>query len=179
MERKLCKGCEKDVTSSMWCECGMTSLNDSGVITERIYPALVVNDYENAPYAQWIKEGKKKIETRMNRLFSYRGDIVICCGWGKSFGENRGKAICMVEIFDGRPMINTPEEIEAACIGWDENRKSLLLRNWRHFSQDFFFSHLAVKKNFQGIFSIVVPNEIEIIPKPEIIQFYNTQKSEQ
>lgn len=49
-------------------------------MNREIYKGLVVNDYEATPYAQWIKEGKKKIETRMNRLFSFRGDIIVCCG---------------------------------------------------------------------------------------------------
>jgi hypothetical protein len=141
----------------------------------KIFPALILNDYADNPYAQLVKEGKKKIETRMNRLFSYRGDIVICCGKTLSVGENAGKALCIVEIWKGRNMRNTTEEIEAACIGWDANRKSLLLRNWRHFSEDFYFAPLAVKKNFQGIFSIQIPDNIEIIPRPEIFPFNETE----
>lgn len=136
-----------------------------------VYKGLVVNDYELTPYAQWIKEGKKKIETRMNRLFSYRGDVIICCGKTNSVGPNRGKAICIVELYEGRPMKNTPEEIEAACIGFDVNRKSMLLRNWRYFSQDFEFSKMALQKNFQGMFDIIIPEHIEIIPQPQIIRF--------
>jgi hypothetical protein len=138
---------------------------------ERLIPALVVNDYELFPYGEWIKYGKKTIETRMNRLFSYRGDIAICVGSTNSVGKNKGKAICIVEIWHGRPMNNTPHEIEACCIGWDKNRKSLLLRNWRHFSRDFEFSKLATKKNFQGIFEIAIPDDVEIIPQPHIMPF--------
>lgn len=137
----------------------------------QIYRALVVNDYPDAPYAQWIKEGKKKIETRMNRLFTYRGDVVICCGKTNSVGINAGKAICIVEIFHGRQMDATKDECDAACIGWDKNRKSLLLRNWRHFSRDFEFAPQAIMKNFQGIFSIQIPEGVVIISKPEIIPF--------
>lgn len=137
----------------------------------RIVKAIVLNDYPNTPYAQWVKEGKKTIETRMGRLFSYRGDIVICCGAGKSVGDNAGKALCMVEIWKGRRMQNTEEEIAAACIGWHKDRKSLLLRNWRHFNYDFKFSTQAVTKNFQGIFSIVLPEDIVLIPRPDIIPF--------
>ncbi len=137
----------------------------------RIYPALVVNDYPHNPYAEWIRLGKKTIETRMNRLFKYRGDVVICCGKANSVGRNKGKALCIVEIWDGRPMENTPEEIAAACIGWDVNRKSLLLRNWRFFSRDFDFAPCAIKKNFQGIFSIGIPDDVQIIPQPFIKGF--------
>lgn len=136
-----------------------------------IIPALVVNDYPEAQYATWIKEGRKKIETRMNRLFTYRGDIVICVGAGKSVGPNAGNAICIVEIYKGRPMENTPEEIEAACIDWHKDRKSLLLRNWRYFSRDFKFAPQAVNKNFQGIFSIQIPEDVQIIEQPGILPF--------
>jgi hypothetical protein len=143
----------------------------------RIYPALVVNDYEHARYAEWIKQGIKTIETRMHRLFTYRGDIVICCGKGNSVGPNAGKALCIVEIWKGRPMLNNEAEIEAACIGWDRDRKSLLLRNWRHFSRDFDFAPQAVKKNFQGIFSIQIPDDVIIIPKPEIKAFNENEQT--
>jgi hypothetical protein len=141
---------------------------------KRVFKALVLNDYYLYPYAQWVKEGYKTIETRMNRLFSYRGDIVICCGAGKSIGSNAGNALCIVEIWHGRPMLNTPEEIKAARIEWDVNRKSLLLRNWRHFSRDFKFAPCATKKNFQGIFEIEIPDDVLIIPKPDIQPYCGT-----
>lgn len=134
-------------------------------------PALILNDYLYKPYAEWVKTGKKTIETRMNRLFTYRGDIVICCGKSNSIGKNAGKALCIVDLFHGRNMVNSREEIEAACIGWDEDRKSLFMRNWRYFSEDFEFSKCAVKRNFQGIFSIEIPKGISIIPQPQIKSF--------
>ena len=31
---------------------------------QRIYKALIMNDYPGAPYADWIKNGEKTIETR-------------------------------------------------------------------------------------------------------------------
>lgn len=138
---------------------------------QRILKALVLNDYEGHPYAQMVKDGRKTIETRMGRLFSFRGDIVICCGKGKSVSENAGNALCIVEVWKGRPMHNTPEEIAACCIGWHHDRKALLLRNWRHFSRDFKFAPQAVNKNFQGIFSIVIPEDVKIIPRPDILPF--------
>lgn len=139
---------------------------------DRIFKALVLNDYENAPYAQWVKEGKKKIETRMNRLFSFRGDVVICCGKGKSVSPNAGKALCIVEIWKGRKMLNDAREMTAACIEWDSDRYSLLLRNWRYFSRDFEFAPMAIKRNFQGMFEIILPEDVEIIPKPEIEEYF-------
>ena len=117
----------------------------------RIFKALVLNDYKEYPYAQWVKEGKKKIETRMNRLFRFRGDVVICCGKSKSVSSNAGKALCIVNIWRGREMLDNPSEIKAACIDWHINRKSLLLQNWRHFNYDFEFATHATQKNFQGI----------------------------
>ena len=136
-----------------------------------ILPALILNDYADAPYAEWVKTGKKTIETRMNRLFSHRGDIVICCGKTNSVGINAGRALCIVDIYKGRPMANNENEIKAACIGWDINRKSLLLRNWRHFNDDFVFMPFVVNRNFQGIFSLNIPSYITIIPRPEIKSF--------
>lgn len=140
-------------------------------MTQRIFKGLILNDYEHCRYAQWVKEGIKKIETRMNRLFSFRGDVVICCGKTNSVGDNAGKALCIVEIWKGRPMNNTPEEREAACIGWDKGRKSLLLRNWRHFNYDFEFAPMAIQKNFQGMFDMRLPDDVVIIPRPEILPF--------
>lgn len=136
-----------------------------------IYKGLVLNDYPDTPYAQWVKEGRKKIETRMNRIFSFRGDVVICCGKSKSVGPNAGKALCIVEVYKGRPMIDDPAEIAAACIGFDVNRKSLLLRNWRHFNYDFEFAKCAIQKNFQGMFDMKLPDDVVVIPKPDIMPF--------
>ena len=136
-----------------------------------ILPALILNNYPGTPYADWVKHGNKTIETRMNRLFSHRGDIIICCGKTNSVGPNAGRALCIVDIYKGRPMANNAEEIKAACIGWDINRKSLLLRNWRHFNDDFIFMPFVVNKNFQGIFSINIPDYITIIPRPDILPF--------
>lgn len=140
-------------------------------MSHRKYRALILNDYEHAQYAEWVKTGKKPIETRMGRMFSYRGDLVICCGKTNSVGPNAGKALCIVELYDARPMKNTPDEIAAACIEWHPKRKSHLLRNWRHFSRDFEFKDYATKKNFQGIFEIEIPDDVAIIPKPEIKEF--------
>ncbi len=143
----------------------------------RIFKALILNDYENAPYAQYVKEGRKKIETRMNRLFSYRGDVVICCGKTNSVSNNAGRALCIVEIWKGRPMKNEVDEMLAACIEWCEDRKALLLRNWRHFNYDFIFKDYVVKRegskgaNYQGIFEIALPDDVIIIPKPEILPY--------
>lgn len=140
----------------------------------RIYPALVLNDYEHAQYAEWVKTGKKTIETRMKRLFKHRGDIVICCGKSKSVGPNAGKALCIVNMWEGREMKNTPEEIAAACIEWHPDRKSLLLKDWRHFSRDFEFAPEHVSGSYQAIFTIMIPDDVKIIARPDILPFTET-----
>lgn len=134
-----------------------------------VYQALILNNYAEAPYADWVKQGVKKIETRMNRVFRYRGDIIICCGKTNSVGPNRGLALCMVDLWKGRAMIR--EDEDAAMIDWGPGRKSLLLKNWRHFSRDFEFSPQYVSGAFQSIFQITIPDDVEIIPRPDIIPY--------
>ncbi|MDQ3047605.1 MAG: ASCH domain-containing protein [Bacteroidota bacterium] len=134
----------------------------------RKYKALIMNDYEGAPYAEWIRSGEKTIETR-TRSFSYRGDLVICCGKTNSFGPNAGKALCIVELWKIRDMEKGDEE--AAGISFNRKIKSYLFRNWRHFSRDFEFSPQRVSGAWQSIFEIVIPADVKIIPKPGIIPF--------
>lgn len=139
---------------------------DTATPTKRIFKALILNDYGALAYAEWVKTGKKPIETRMGRLFKHRGDIVICCGKTNSTSGNAGKALCIVTITDGMPM--KKEHATAACIEWHPNRKSLLLDEWRHFSRDFDYSPQYRGGSYQGIFEIELPDDIEIIPRPDI-----------
>src|SRR6476469_11032223 len=99
---------------------------------QKIYKALIMNNYEGAPYADWIMTGEKTIETRY-RTFNYRGNIVICCGKTNSVGENAGKALCIVELWKIRPMKKTDET--AAGVHFDPKLQCFLLLNWRHFSR--------------------------------------------
>lgn len=128
---------------------------------KKTYKAIILNDYEQTPYATWFKEGKKTIETRMKRLFKYRGDIIICCGKKNSVGPNAGKALCMVNIYDGGPM--QPHDEASACINWHPERKALYTNNLRHFSRDFEFAAQYVSGPFQGIFEITLPDDVFII----------------
>lgn len=122
----------------------------------RIYPAIILNE----PYAGYIKLQIKTIETRMKK-FSHRGDIVICCDKGKSAGsENAGKALCIVDVYDVRPMVDG--DAAAACIGNVPGRYAYLLRNWRWFSYDFLIKDYAVTKNWQGIFQLRIPDFVSI-----------------
>jgi hypothetical protein len=131
----------------------------------RIYKALIMNNYEGAAYADWIRSGEKTIETR-RRSFAYRGDVVICCGKTNSVGPNAGKALCIVELWKIRPM--KKEDEEAAGVFYNPGLKSFLLRNWRHFSRDFEFSPQRISGAWQSLFDITIPNDVDIIPRPGI-----------
>ncbi|MEO6638343.1 MAG: ASCH domain-containing protein [Ginsengibacter sp.] len=132
------------------------------------YKALIMNDYEDAPYAEWIKTGEKTIETR-RRSFRYRGDVVICCGKSNSVGKNAGKALCLVELWKVRDMQKGDEK--AAGVKCRPGIKSFLLRNWRHFSYDFEFASQRVAGAWQSIFEITLPPDVTIIPMPGITAF--------
>lgn len=131
---------------------------------DRIYRALILNDYEKTPYAEWVKTKKKTIETRMGRLFKYRGDVVICCGAANSVTKNAGKALCIVNIYDGRPMIK--EDEKDACIEYHPDRRCLFLKDWRYFSRDFEFRYYYVSGAYQGIFTIKIPANVHILNQP-------------
>ena len=135
---------------------------------KRKYKALIMNDYPGAPYAEWIKTGEKTIETR-HRSFNYRGDIVICCGKINSVGENAGKALCIVELWKIRDMQKIDEK--ATGVKCRAGIRSFLLRNWRHFSYDFEFAPQRISGAWQSIFEITIPEDVEIIPRPDIIAF--------
>lgn len=122
---------------------------------ELILPAIILNDYINTPYAQWVKEQKKTIETRMYTM-KHRGDVVICCGDTNSFGSpNAGRALCIVDLHHAEPML--PEHEKAACIECIPGRIAHHLRNWRYFSYDFLFATCKVKGSFQSMFWLKVP----------------------
>ena len=135
---------------------------------QRIYKALIMNDYPGAPYADWIKNGEKTIETRF-KTFNYRGDIVICCGKANSIGANAGKALCIVELWKIRPMKKADEK--AAGVKFNPKLHCFLLKKWRHFSRDFEFSPQRISGAWQNLFNISIPNDVEIISKPNIKGF--------
>ncbi|MDF2447586.1 MAG: hypothetical protein K0R26_90 [Bacteroidota bacterium] len=134
----------------------------------RVYKALIMNDYEGAPYAEWIKTGHKTIETR-HRSFTYRGDLIICCGKTNSVSENAGKALCIVDLYKIRDLQKGDEEASGVAVR--PGIKAFLFRNWRHFNRDFEFAPQRVSGAWQSIFEIVLPPDIEIIPRPEILPF--------
>ena len=120
---------------------------------------LILNDYPELHYATWVSEQKKKIETR-NRAFSYRGDLIICCGQ-KSVTKNAGLALCIVNFYDVVEM--RAEHVKDAMCSIYPNAKAMLLKDWRYFNRKFSFSKHRVSGTFQGIFQIELPPDIIIL----------------
>ena len=79
------------------------------------------------PWANLIAEGKKTIETRKWST-KYRGDLVICSS-RKPEIKPYGCAICVVELYDVKPM--KKEDEKAACIEIYKGAYSWFLRNLR------------------------------------------------
>lgn len=127
----------------------------------RIFKALILNDYGgDKNYAQLVKDRIKSDETRYKRT-SHRGDLVICCGKSGSVTRNAGKALCIVNLYDVRPM--EPEDVPTACIDYQSNRFVWRLKDWRWFSRDFEFKYYYVSGPYQAIFSIRIPDNVEIL----------------
>jgi hypothetical protein len=79
------------------------------------------------PWANLVASGKKTIETR-KWATKYRGDLVVCSSKSPKI-EPFGRALCVVELYDVRPM--TKEDEEKACIKLYPGAYSWLLRNRR------------------------------------------------
>jgi hypothetical protein len=128
---------------------------------ELICSALILNDYGgDKNYAQLVKDRIKSDETRYRRT-KHRGDLVICCGASNSVTANAGKALCIVNLYDCRPM--QKEDEPTACIDYQPNRFVWRLKDWRWFSRDFEFRHYYVSGPYQGIFKIRIPGNVEIL----------------
>lgn len=134
-------------------------MNTTETESIKIYNALVLNDELFRPWATWMEEGKKTIETRF-KTFKYRGDLVICCG-GKSRTSNAGKAVCIVNLYDAVPM--KAEHKERACIEAVPGRIAHLTKDLRHFSRKFEFSKRRVSGSYQSIFQITLPDNVKIV----------------
>lgn len=79
------------------------------------------------PWANLIASGKKTIETRSWGT-KYHGDIIICSSKIPNISPI-GVALCIVELYDVRPMV--PSDEGAACIKTFPNAHSWLIRNIR------------------------------------------------
>lgn len=123
----------------------------------QIFTALVLND----PYATWMEEALKTIETRWF-TFKHRGDLVICCG-NKSKSDNAGLAVCVVNLYDAMPMRDEHEKL--AMIPAMPGRVAHLTKELRHFDRKFKFAPQRVKGSFQSIFQIQIPEGVNLITK--------------
>lgn len=93
--------------------------------------ALTLKDYEKAPYATWVEQGIKDIETRKWKpswwVEGMHVDLLITCS-KSSPTPNAGKAIVVVELFHIEKMKAEHEE-RAMCELYDGY--SWFLRNRR------------------------------------------------
>lgn len=140
----------------------------------RVMNALILNDYVGGlHYATWVEQQKKTIETRM-KAFTYRGELVICCG-NKSKTKNAGLALCIVNLYDVRDM--TDDDVQAACIENAPGRKAHLLKDWAFFSRKFPFTKYYVSGSFQSIFQIRIPDYV-IISRGGVLDLITPHKTE-
>lgn len=116
---------------------------------------IILRDYADAPYATWVSEGVKTIETR-KWATKHRGDLVICCSNG-SESPNRGLVLCIVELYHIEPMI--PEHELEACCRIYPNAKSWHIRNLRRFVKPFPTKGHIVGGSPQSIFEIEIPDD--------------------
>lgn len=126
----------------------------------RILPAIILRDYIKAPYAQWMKEGKKTIETRDRMFKALRGPIVICCSNESFCSPNAGRAVCIVNFYEATDM--GPEHELLACCKSEPGRIAYLTNNRRLFSYDFLFAPQRVSGAFQSVFKIRIPDRIRV-----------------
>lgn len=79
------------------------------------------------PFANLVASGEKTIETRKWST-NYRGDLVICSSQNPKI-EPYGKALCIVELYNIKPMETKHEK--KACIKVYPKAKAWFLRNLR------------------------------------------------
>ena len=79
------------------------------------------------PYANLVASGKKSMETRTWST-KYRGDMLICASMSGK-GEPIGVALCIVELYDIRPM--TLDDETAACVELYPRANVWLIRKLR------------------------------------------------
>jgi hypothetical protein len=127
---------------------------------ERIYKALILNDYEGKEYATWVYEQIKTDETRYRRT-AHRGNLIICKGKTNSVGPKKGMALCIVNLYDCLPM--TMEHEKSALVEYQPNRFVWRLKDWRYFSEPFEFRHHKVAGTWQGIFDLRIPDYVTIL----------------
>lgn len=91
-----------------------------------IYKAISLKQ----PWANLVASGKKTIETRVWKT-NYRGDLVVCSSQNPKI-KPFGVALCIVELYDIKPM--TKKHEEKACIKLYPGAYSWFLTNLRPIS---------------------------------------------
>jgi hypothetical protein len=129
---------------------------------KRILKAVVLQDMPGTPWATWMEQGLKTIETRWYS-FKHRGDLVICCA-NSSDTPNAGLAVCVVDLYEALPM--QKEHEREAKIEAQLGRVAHLTRDLRHFSRKFKFAPQKVAGSFQSTFDIEIPADVEIVHVP-------------
>lgn len=111
------------------------------------------------PWAQYIADGLKTIETRM-RPTSIRGELLICStkkidkGRPKSFRKLRyGTALAIVDLYDCRLM--THKDQEAAMCVWEKGRWSWFIKLIG------VIDHPYPVTGRQGFYYVELPNALE------------------
>lgn len=99
------------------------------------------------PWANLVCEGKKTIETR-KWTTNYRGDLVICSSQNPKI-EPFGCALCVIELYDVKPM--TKRDEKKACVKVYPKANAWFLRNIRKFKKP-----IPVKGQL-GIYNINLP----------------------
>ena len=92
-------------------------------LKKQIYKAISLKQ----PWANLVASGKKTIETR-KWTTKYRGDLIICSSKRPDISP-AGYALCIVELYDVKPM--TKEHEKKACIKIYKGAYSWFLRNIR------------------------------------------------
>ncbi len=108
-----------------------------------IYKAISLKQ----PWANLVASGKKTIET-CKWSTKYRGDLLICSSQNPKI-EPYSKALCIVELYDIKPM--TKEHEKKACIKVYPKAKAWYLRNLRKLD-----SPISVKGSL-SIFNLELP----------------------
>lgn len=106
------------------------------------------------PFASYVADGGKPIETRMYAT-KIRGPILCCASKSPKVGAlPRGVALACVHIHDCRPM--TPEDEPKARCRWEEGRWAWLLDESRRVRLD---EPIPVKGK-QGFFFVDLPHDL-------------------
>lgn len=116
------------------------------------------------PYAEWIAQGKKKIEVR-SRNTSHRGELVICSSKSPEIQEMMsGCMLAIVDLYKTVPLENlTDEEWKLTCIPDEQKEELIGQKHYGWFLKDVVrIVEYPVSGNL-GIWNLVV-DKMEIVP---------------